>query len=226
MVEREQVIGRHKCQGLIGFHNFSGADWGGKFVGLTKKSWVSAYMKLDENDPVIGYFKMLGEGLLPNQLDNGELPPEVKGLEQFVCRVYCLAGPTTLPTLRWKLFRSKNLGEMLPPTRAALLPHINRANYMAMRDKSYITNHPVLPAIEQNGWTVEKELLVPVRCLKLPAPRAVIELTKCGCKSGCKGRCSCSKNGLPLHLSVNVTDVTVQMRYRLTNNNKIMVMIK
>ena len=98
------------------FHNFSGADWGG-FVGLTKNSWVSAYMKLDENDPVIGYFKMLGEGLLPNQLDNGELPPEVKGLEHFVCHVYCSAGPTTLPTLRWKLFRSKNLkGEMLPPT--------------------------------------------------------------------------------------------------------------
>ena len=94
-------------------------------------------MKLGENDPVIGYFKRLGEGRVSNQLDNGELPLEVKGLEQFVCQVYCPAGPTTLPALRWKLFRSKNLeGEMLPPTRAALLPHINRANYMAMRDKS------------------------------------------------------------------------------------------
>ena len=64
-------------------NNFSGADWGGKFVDLTKKSWISACMKLDENDCVIGYFKMLGEGPLPNQLDNGELPPEVKGLEQL-----------------------------------------------------------------------------------------------------------------------------------------------
>ena len=100
------MIGRHKCQGLIGFHNFLGADWGGKFVGLTL---VSAYMKLDENDPVIGYFKMLGEGPLPNQLDNGELPPEVKGLEQFVCHVYCSAGPTTLPTLSWKLVLFKEL---------------------------------------------------------------------------------------------------------------------
>ena len=145
VVERVQVTGHHKCQGLIGFHNISGADWGGKFVGLTKKSWVSAYMKLDENDPVIGYFKMLG-GPLPNQFDNGELPPEVKGLEQFVCHVYCSAGPTTLPTLRWKLFCSKNFeGEMLPPTRAALLPHINRANYMAMNWASSKDNHICSP---------------------------------------------------------------------------------
>jgi len=26
---------------LIGIHNFSGADWGGKFVGITKKSRVN-----------------------------------------------------------------------------------------------------------------------------------------------------------------------------------------
>ena len=32
VVGRVQVIGRHKCQGLIGLHNFTGADWGGKFV--------------------------------------------------------------------------------------------------------------------------------------------------------------------------------------------------
>jgi len=38
------VIGREKCQGLIGFHNFTGADWGGKFVGISKKSWITSYL--------------------------------------------------------------------------------------------------------------------------------------------------------------------------------------
>ena len=51
VVERMRVIGRRKCQGLIGMHNFSGADWGGKFVGVTKKTWVNAYLKLHEEDP-------------------------------------------------------------------------------------------------------------------------------------------------------------------------------
>ena len=196
--ERVKVIGHHKCQGLLGLHNFSGADWGGKFVGISKKTWINAYLKLDADDQVISCFKELGERCIPAELVSGELPEQVKPLERFVCRVYSPKGPTTLPSLRWELFRSKNLeGEMLPPTRATLLPHICRANYITMRDKSYQTSCPELPPIEANGWNLEKELYVPVRCLALPAPRAVIELIKCHCKTGCKGRCSCSSNGLP-----------------------------
>jgi len=58
-------------------------------------------------------------------------------LEPIVCRVYNQKGLKTLLSLRGELFRSKNLeGEMLPPVRAALLPHILRANYITMRDKS------------------------------------------------------------------------------------------
>jgi len=96
------------------------------------------------------------------------------------------------------MFRSKNLeGEMLPPTRAALVPHIARANYTAVRDKSYITSCPVLPPVDQSGWNLENGVYVPVRCLVPPATRAVLELNKCGCKAGCTGKCSCCSNGLP-----------------------------
>jgi len=199
VVERVQMIGPEKCQGLIGLHNFTGADWGGKFVGISKKTWVSAYMKLAEDDPAITCFQQLGEGCIPTELIDGELPPQIRDLEAFVCRVYCSTGPKTLPLLRWELFRSKNMeGEMLPPTRAALLPHITRANYIAMRDKSYCTNNPVLPPVEENGWTMEHNVYTPVKCLTPPAPQAVLELRKCGCKKGCQEmKCSCMKNGLP-----------------------------
>jgi len=123
VVERVRAIGSLKCQGLIGLHNFTGADWGGKFVGITKKTWVGAYMKLDESDSVVTCFRQLGDGAIPTELVDGDLPPQVKDLERFVCQVYSSTGATDLPALRWQLFRSKNLeGEMLPPTRAALLP--------------------------------------------------------------------------------------------------------
>ena len=59
VVERVQVIGRRKCQGLIGLHSFSGADSGGKFVGISKKTWVVAYLKLGESD-AINCFQELG----------------------------------------------------------------------------------------------------------------------------------------------------------------------
>ncbi len=150
--KRVEIIGRHKRQGLLGLHNFSRSDWGGKFVGISKKTWVNVYMKFDDNDPAINCFKELGEVSIPPKLINGELPTQVTALEPFVCRVYSSTGPPTLPSLRWELFRSKNLeGEMLPPTRAALLPHILRANYITLRDKSYKVNCPELPPIEDNG---------------------------------------------------------------------------
>ena len=129
VVERVRAIGQRKCQGLIRLHNFSGADWGGKFVGITKKTWIGAYLKLSEDDPAIKCFRELGESTTPNELVNGELPLKVRGLEAFVCKVYSPKGPTNILALRWQLFMSKNVeGEMLPTTRAALLPHITRAN--------------------------------------------------------------------------------------------------
>ena len=86
---------------------------------------------------------------------------------------------------------------MLPPTRAALMPHITRASYIAMHDKLYVTTCPILPPIDQSGWSEENGIYLPVRCLTLPAPRAVLELTKCTCRGGCRGRFNCCKNGLP-----------------------------
>ena len=146
------VIGNEKCKGLIGLHYFSGADWGGKFVGITKKRWVEAYMKLPNDDPAIKCFQDLGIDQIPQQLNDEDLPPQVKALEAFVCKVYSSSGLTSIPALRWELFRSKNLeGEMLPPTRAALLPHLMRANYMAMRDKTYPIRSPNLPQLNKMG---------------------------------------------------------------------------
>jgi len=56
-------------------------------------------MKLEEDDPVINCFREMGEGLIPMELVNGELPTQIKGLEKFVYNVYCATGPTTLPAL-------------------------------------------------------------------------------------------------------------------------------
>ena len=58
-----------------------------------------------------------------------------------------------------------------------------------MRDKSYIFSCPV----EENGWLVEGSVYKPVKCLEEPTPKAVTELTKCGCKSGCVGKCYSNK---------------------------------
>ena len=66
------MIGIPKCQGLIGLHHFTRPDWGGMFLGITKKTWVKADMALDDDHPAIDCFRKVGEGLIQNQLANGE----------------------------------------------------------------------------------------------------------------------------------------------------------
>ena len=82
--ESSSVIGREKCQGLIGFHNFTGADWGGK-CGISKKSWIISYISLPNDGPIVSAFQLLGEGVLTSRgLVDGELPEERRPIEKFV----------------------------------------------------------------------------------------------------------------------------------------------
>ena len=108
-------------------------------------------------------------------------------MSSCVCKVYSQQSTIdALPSLRWELFRKKNLeGEKLPLTRGTLIPHILRASNMSQRDKSYITAKPVLPALEHNGWkkSIPKGEYLPVMCFKEPAPKAVLELVKCDVKA-------------------------------------------
>ena len=45
---------RLKCFIYLGFLNFGGgSDWGGKYVGYTRATWLKCFLELDSNDPII-----------------------------------------------------------------------------------------------------------------------------------------------------------------------------
>ena len=49
-----------------------------------------------------------------------------------------------------------------------------------------------------SGWTLGASSYLPVLSIDPPAPKAVLELIKCNCKTECKTLpCGCRKNGLP-----------------------------
>ena len=48
---------------------------GGKFLGITKKTWANAYMALNEDDPAINCFQNLGTTPIPTQLSHGKITP-------------------------------------------------------------------------------------------------------------------------------------------------------
>eukprot|EP00794_Sanderia_malayensis_P020653 gene20653-22694_t len=66
---------------------------------------------------------------------------EVKCLEQLVCLVYGQQGLSTVGTARWALFSKKGCeAEKLPPTKGALIPHINRARFFTIIACGYSTS--------------------------------------------------------------------------------------
>lgn len=55
-----------------------------------------------------------------------------------------------------------------------------------------------LPSPAQHGWVKQNSGLVSVKCFLPSALSAVLELIKCGCKSGCITlACKCRKRPLP-----------------------------
>ena len=195
--ERCDVIGPEKSKALIGVHNFTGADWDGKFFNISKRTWITKFLALTPGDEIVGTLQKFGSIDEPGESD-------IKQMEKFVCNVYSSKSAcVTVCDLRWELFKTKNCeGEKLPPTQNTLKPHIQRVNFICRRDKSYKDPRPILPHPKDNGWEQKSDgKLAPVRCLNKPAPLAVMELVKCGCKGSCQGKtnCSCHKNFLALH---------------------------
>ena len=55
-----------------------------------------------------------------------------------------------------------------------------------------------LPPPESDGRHIDAEILKPVLTTRDPAPRSLLELTRCQCRrSMCHASCSCSGTGLP-----------------------------
>ena len=190
--ERCTAVGNEKSKGLLGLHAFSGADWGGKFAGVTKKRWIKQYLALESNSNIVYAFQKFGE----NEFN---LDRMTNVLEIFVCAVYASNNKyKSVKELRWELFKSKNLeGEKLPPTLGALKPHIQRANLISLIAKGYREPQPQISLLTDNGWEKADGTLSPKKCLEPPAPQAVLELVKCGCRLQCTSHCSCYKNNLP-----------------------------
>ena len=106
--QRVQAIGREKSKGLIGIHNFSGADWGGKFInlGISKKIWIIAFLSLAKDDTAIEAFQNLGRQTLGvEDFNDLELPHNMQPLEKFLCKVYSpKCAESTISALRCELF--------------------------------------------------------------------------------------------------------------------------
>ena len=125
-----------------------------------------------------------------------------KLLESFAVHLYSRnkvpPGVGDLSELRWYCF-SKNQSESqkMPPTSGTLYQKVLRAHYTSLQWKSAHIPSPQLPDPEDYGWNWDSQHHHDAIMTTLPpAPGSILELTVCGCKTGCNtNRYKCLKNG-------------------------------
>ena len=106
---------------------------------------MTAFPSLDDNDPMVVTISLLGEGHISMSTDDvSATTPAMAASVKSVgtAKVYAPKSSTQIISeLRWELLRAINLesDEMLPPTVATLIPHIQRVNYMVMSYETGVT---------------------------------------------------------------------------------------
>ena len=131
--------------------------------------------------------------------------------------MYCKVGPTTLPKLRWELFRSRNLeGEKLHLTHASLLPHITRANFMAMRDKTSTTGCPDLLSKRIAGVNTKEHTFPLCACLSLYT-KLLLSLPNAAACQTTGDAVAVSRTEFHVLLFVNALEKTVQILSQMTH---------
>ena len=55
-----KYVGRHTSRGLLRFRHFIGADWGGKCVGMSNKTWMTALLTSDDNESFVESISRVG----------------------------------------------------------------------------------------------------------------------------------------------------------------------
>ena len=55
--ERCAAIGVEKSKALVGLHNFTGADWGGQFFNVSKKTRIVKFIALAPDGEIVKTFQ-------------------------------------------------------------------------------------------------------------------------------------------------------------------------
>ena len=133
-----------------------------------------------------------------------QYPPTVNNnemdiLEKFVVIMYDRSSTATgVNNARLDMFaRKQRPYQAIPPTRSALLQHVKRAAYQAVSVWSQSTlRQPETQSPADWGWANNGDLWNVVWTTFPPIVESCQQLTKCGCKSDCHGRCKCYRLGL------------------------------
>ena len=176
--------------GMLFFHAFTGCDVVSAFNGKGKKTAWQTWNVCDEASVI---FTKLSQ--CPSKIEESDL--EI--LEKFVVLMYDRSSSVaSVNEARLALFARKQRSyDLIPPTQGALTEHAKRAAYQVGHIWSQaIVRQPEAQCPSEWGWFKEDDSWKVFWTALAPIAKSCQELTKCGCKTQCSGRCKCYHYGL------------------------------
>ncbi|KAL0198142.1 hypothetical protein M9458_006682, partial [Cirrhinus mrigala] len=183
-------LGPEKSSGMLFFHAFTGCDVVSAFRGKSKKSAWQAWEVCPEVSPV---FKKLSQ--YPPIIEDADL----NILEKFVITMYDKQSTTCkVDEARLDLFARKQRSyDAIPPTSASLVQHVKRSAFQAACIWGQATVCKMQTESPANwGWQKDGQIWQVLWTTLPPIAQTCEQLTKCGCKTECQGRCKCYRFGL------------------------------
>jgi len=184
------TLGPEKTNGMLFFHAFTGCDVVSGFNGKGKKT---AWQTWNVFSGASATFAKLS--CRPSEIEESDLHV----LEKYVVLMYDRSSTTSsVDEARLDLFARKQRSyDMIPPTQSVLKQHAKRAAYQAGHIWGQCVNRQPEPQCPSEwGWSKKGDDWEVVWTTLEPVSKSCHELTKCGCKTECGGRCKCVKNGL------------------------------
>ena len=171
-------LGPQVCRVLPGMHALTGCDSTSAFVGKGK---VQALQLVTSCEQIQQHLQLLGPEFDPPNFER-----LATACQSVVCALYGYAS-ADISAVRYAMFCARAAdSSQLPPTQDGLCLHIRCANYQATVWRCALEAKSDVPSPHNHGWVVEDGCIRVVWMELPPAPRDVLKLISCNCRTGCK----------------------------------------
>lgn len=195
------VLGVNQCKALPMIHSLSGRDTTSFPYFTSKKAWF-----ISSRECPTGSLAEFAEDDDHREMAD-EICSQARDLTITVySKKYAMQGCTLSEVRANKFLNNKStLLKMLPPTKGSFVPHLRRAMYATMIDKSAHIPKPNLPPPTEYGWELINGDYVPVLSVTSLWPEQLSRSISCNCLKGCNRNCSCARKQVPCYIGCKCT---------------------
>ena len=196
-----KAMGPQQCTVLPFIHSLSGRDITSYPYFIGKKSWLAA-SKLTDIENLEDFADEAENVAIADKLKN-----QARDLLIVVYTKKIDMMGSSLAQVRTNKFLNNRstLLKLLPPTEGAFKEHLKLSALAVAIDKQSHIAKPILPCLDNYGWTVKDANLVPVLTKEPLWPPEMTKSVSYGCTKRCTRNCSCAKKDVQCYVGCGCT---------------------